>query len=315
MTEPWIVPLFVFLSAALLVGFAYRYYSQDFAAKRKINRRLSLIEETGDQKQALTILRRERGIGDIWPWLEGLHTTFVQSGLRFEGAQFLLVISGLTGVSTTAITLLLGFNPLNIALGFVISSALVYIFVRTIRARRIARFTEQLPDVLDVIVRSLRAGHPMPTSLALVAREMPDPAGTEFGIASDEVTYGLALPAAMQNLAVRVGDPEFNFVVMAASVQAQTGGNMAEVLSRLSKLIRDRFKLRRKVHALSAEGRFSAIALSVIPFILFVIINLIYPKYFGDVWDNSIFRMAMALAGFLLVTGNIVMWRMVNFKY
>jgi tight adherence protein B len=311
----WLVPLLVFFSAALLVGFAYRYYNQEYVAKRTINRRLSLIETTRDHKEVLTILRRERGIGNIWPWLEGLHTTFVQSGLRLEGAQFLLVIASLTGIMTTMITIAFGFSPINIALGFVTASALVIVFVRIVRARRIARFSEQLPDVLDVIVRSLRAGHPMPTSLSLVARETPDPAGTEFGIASDEVTYGLAVPAALENLSVRVGDPEFMFVVMAASVQAQTGGNMAEILGRLSKLMRDRFKLRRKVHSLSAEGRFSAVALSVMPFVLFGVVNLITPRYYGDVWDHQIFHIAMMCAGGLLLVGNVVMWRMINFKY
>lgn len=315
MTDTFLVPLLVFVSAALLVAFLYRYYSQDYVAKRAINRRLSLIEATGDQKEVLAMLRRERGIGESWPWLEGLHTTFVQSGLRFQGAQFLLVIVGLTAVMTVAITFAIGANPLNIVAGFVSASGLGFVLLRIMRARRIARFNEQLPDVLDVIVRSLKAGHPMPTSLSLVAREMPDPAGTEFGIACDEVTYGLALPAAMQNLSVRVGDPEFMFVVMATSVQMQTGGNMAEVLARLSKLIRDRFKLRRKVHALSAEGRFSAIALSAIPFVLFGLIDVISPDYFGAVWSNRIFHIAMGVAGGMLMLGNVVMWRMVNFKY
>lgn len=315
MTEPLLIPLLVFVSAALLVAFVYRYYSQEFAAKRAINRRLSLIEATGDQKEVLTMLRRERGIGEAWPWLEGLHTTFVQSGLRFQAVQFLLVIAGLTAVMTIAITLVVGVNPLNVVPGFLSAAGLGYTLLRIVRARRIARFSEQLPDVLDVIVRSLRAGHPMPTSLSLVAREMPDPAGTEFGIACDEVTYGLAIPAAMQNLSVRVGDPEFMFIVMATSVQAQTGGNMAEVLRRLSQLMRDRFKLRRKVHALSAEGRFSALGLTLIPFVLFAIISLIAPDYFGAVWSNPFFHISMAVAGVLLVIGNFVMWRMVNFKY
>lgn len=315
MSQLVLVPLLVFCSAALLVGFAYRYYTQEFVAKRTINRRLSLLEMNGDQAEVLTILRRERGIGEIWPSLEGLHTSFVQSGLRFDGAKFLLVIAGLTGLTTTAFTIAIGFNPITLAFGFVSASGLMIVYVRIVRARRIARFSEQLPDVLDVIVRSLRAGHPMPTSLSLVAREMPDPAGTEFGIASDEVTYGLSVPAAMANLAVRVGDPEFMFVVMATTVQQQTGGNMAEILGRLSKLIRDRFKLRRKVRSLSAEGRFSAIALSVMPFVLFGVMNLITPSYYGDVWDDQIFHAAMAGAGVLLVLGNIVMWRMINFKY
>jgi tight adherence protein B len=317
MTGTSLVSLMFFAAGALVVAFMYRYYSQDYTAKQKVNRRLSLIEKTGDPKEVLTILRRERGIfaGDTRPWLEGLQTLFVQSGLRFEGIYFLSVIAGLSTVITTAITIAFGFHLINLAAGLVSSMILVLVFVWKIRNRRILRFTEQLPEVLDIIVRSLKAGHPLPVSLALVAREMPDPAGTEFGIASDEVNYGLALPAAMQNLSLRVGDPDSMFVVMATSVQLQTGGNLSEILARLAKLIRDRFKLRRKIRALSSEGRYSAVALTVLPFVLFGVISLTAPTYFGDVWDNLIFRIAMTIAGVMLLIGYLVMARMVNFKY
>jgi tight adherence protein B len=306
-----------FVAAALVVVFMYRYYSQDYTAKRKVNRRLSLIEKTGDAKEVLTILRRERGIfaGNTRLWLEGLQTLFVQSGLRFKEIYFLLVIAGLSAVITTAITIAFGFHLINFVSGLVSSMILVLVSVWRIRNRRILRFTEQLPEVLDIIVRSLKAGHPLPISLALVASEMPDPAGTEFGIASDEVTYGLALPAAMQNLSMRVGDPDSMFLVMATSVQMQTGGNLSEILGRLSKLIRDRFKLRRKIRALSSEGRYSAVALTVLPIVLFSVISLTAPTYFGAVWDNQIFRIAMVAAGMMLLIGYIVMVRMVNFKY
>jgi tight adherence protein B len=305
------------MSAALMVAFAYRYYSQDYTVKQKVNRRLSLIEKTGDQTQALAILRSERGIstGSGWPLLAGLQSLFVQSGLRLEGVYFFSAIAGLSASITVVMSFVLGFHVINLVCGLLGTGVLVVMFARFIRDRRILRFSEQLPDVLDIIVRSLKAGHPMPVSLSLVAREMPDPAGTEFGIASDEITYGLALPAAMQNLSLRVGDPDFTFVVMAASVQAQTGGNLGEILARLSKLIRDRFKLRRKVHALTAEGRFSAVALTLLPIALFVVANYLSPKYFGDEWDNPIFRMAMAVAGILLLIGQIVMRQMVKFKY
>jgi tight adherence protein B len=315
MTGPSLVSLMFFAAGALVVAFMYRYYSRDYTAKQKVNRRLSLIEKTGNPKDALTILRRERGIfaGDTRPWLEGLQTLFIQSGLRFEGIYFLSVIAGLSTVITTAITIAFGFHLINLVSGLVISMILFLVFVRIVRNRRILRFTEQLPEVLDIIVRSLKAGHPLPISLALVAREMPDPAGTEFGIASDEVTYGLALPAAMQNLSLRVGDPDSMFVVMATSVQLQTGGNLSEILARLSKLIRDRFKLRRKIRALSSEGRYSAVTLTVLPIVLFSVISLTAPTYFP--WDNLTFRTAMAAAGVMLLIGYFVMARMVNFKF
>ena len=136
--------------------------------------------------------------------------------------------------------------------------------VRFIRNRRKAAFSTQLPDALDVVVRSLRSGHPVPTALTLVGREMPDPIGTEFGLTTDELTYGIDLPRALQNLSARVGVPDMSLLVTAVSLQSSAGGNLGEVLENLSRILRDRFQLKRKVRSLSAEGRFSAYGLTIL---------------------------------------------------
>jgi tight adherence protein B len=317
MNEPWLALLLVFASAALAVLFVHRFISRDYAAKREVNRRLSLIEQIGDQREALAILRRERGVAfhGGWHWLDGLQNLFMQSGLRFCGMNFLLAVAGLSASLTVAISTALGFSWLNVILAIATTILLTFIYVRRARERRVLRFNEQLADVIDLIVRSLKAGHPLPVSLLLVAQEMPDPAGTEFGIASDEVTYGQDVPTAFQNLSRRVGDPDLLFLVMATTIQAQTGGNLVEILSRLSKVIRDRFKLRRKVLSLTAEGRFSAIALTVMPFALYGIVSLIAPAYYGEVRHEPVFRAAMSVGLVLLLIGNFVMRRMVKFKY
>ena len=119
-----------------------------------------------------------------------------------------------------------------------------------------------MPDALDVIVRGLRAGHPFRVALGLVAREMPDPVGSEFGIVADEIMFGLGQSAAIDNLFPRVGQEDLSFFSTAVNIQNQTGGNLAEILSRLSTMLRSRSKLRLKIRALSSEGRLSAIFLS-----------------------------------------------------
>ena len=145
---------------------------------------------------------------------------------------------------------------------------------------------------------------------------MPDPLGSEFGILADEIMFGLDQSAAVQGLRQRVGQDDLSFFSIAISIQSQTGGNLAEILSRLSQLIRNRSKLRLKIRALSAEGRMSGIALSLAPFILFGIITFISPDYFlASQRSSGCPTSSSRSRGFLLLVGNVMMYRMVNFKF
>jgi tight adherence protein B len=190
----------------------------------------------------------------------------------------------------------------------------VYVGLRVVRRRRIARFEGQFPEAIDVVVRGLLAGHPFRVALALVARELADPIGTEFGILADEITFGLESTTAIDNLVRRVGYEELAFFAVAVNIQTQTGGNLAEVLSQLSRMVRNRITLRLKVRALTSEGRLSAIFLSLAPFILIALITLISPSYFGEIRDNPIVGPALFIGLSCLAIGNLIMYRMVHFK-
>jgi len=156
---------------------------------------------------------------------------------------------------------------------------------------------------------------PFSSSVTLVAREMADPVATEFGMLADEIAFGLDLRSALDNLYRRVGQEDLLFLTVAVSIQSQTGGNLGEILSRLSKLMRSRSKMRLKINALSAEGRLSAVALTLLPFALFLIINFLSPAYYSTVRGNALLEPAIYLGLSLLVVGNIIMYRMVHFKY
>ena len=119
--------------------------------------------------------------------------------------------------------------------------------LHVLRGRRQKKFGAQFPDAIDIIVRSLRAGHPVPIAITMVAREMADPIGTEFGIVVDEITYGADLETAMRNLYFRVGQDDLPLFVTAVAIQGSTGGNLGEILENLSAVIRERFKMRRKI--------------------------------------------------------------------
>jgi tight adherence protein B len=212
-------------------------------------------------------------------------------------------------------SLVIGFGIAVLLLSVIACAAVAFFYLSRQRSRRIWAFGEQMPDAVDIITRGVRVGLPFSSALGLVSREMPDPIGTEFGMVADEIAFGLDIRSALENLFRRVGLEDLIFLAVAVSIQTQTGGNLGEILSRLSSLMRSRAKMRLKIRALSAEGRLSAIALSVFPFALFFIIELLSPAYYGSIRDNALVTPAIVLGITLLLIGNIIMYRMVRFKY
>ena len=188
------------------------------------------------------------------------------------------------------------------------------LILKFMRGRRRKAFGAQFPDALDIIVRSLRSGHPVPVAISMVAREMPDPVGSEFGIVADEITYGADLETGMRNLYFRIGQEDLPLFVTAVAIQSSTGGNLSEILQNLSSVIRQRFKMRRKIRALAAEGRASAMILSSLPIMLFLIIQVVAPEFYASVWHEDLTKIVLACAGAWMGVGNFIMYRMVNFK-
>jgi tight adherence protein B len=200
--------------------------------------------------------------------------------------------------------------PGAVAVGFILP-VLVLMLKRHLRWKAM---TAQLPDAIDIMVRSLKAGHPVATSINMVAKETRDPLATEFGLVVDEMTYGLNLETALSNMARRAGVGDLRFLVVAVTVQVDVGGNLAEILSSLSRVIRERSKMRAKIRALSAEGRFSAILLTILPFALIGVINIVAPTYYTAVKDDPAFWPVLGFGFVLMLMGVIVMQRMVNFR-
>ena len=193
-------------------------------------------------------------------------------------------------------------------------TVLPVLVLKYLRRRRQKKFGAQFPDAIDIIVRSLRAGHPVPIAVTMVAREMADPIGSEFGIVVDEITYGADLETAMRNLFFRVGTDDLPLFVTAIAIQGSTGGNLGEILENLSAVIRQRFKMRRKIRALAAEARASAMILSSLPFAMFAIINFVTPEFYASVWYFDMTKIALGIAAAWMGVGNVIMFRMVNFR-
>src|SRR5262249_13722652 len=157
--------------------------------------------------------------------------------------------------------------------------------------------------------RSLRAGHPVPVAISMVAREMADPIGTEFGVVADEITYGADLETGMRNLYFRIGQEDLPLFVTAVAIQSSTGGNLGEILETRSAVIRQRLKMRRKVRALAAEGRASALILSSMPILMFLVIQILSPDYYASVWNEDLTKICLAAAVGWMGIGNFIMYR------
>jgi tight adherence protein B len=308
--------LFVFVAAILAVEAIYWIVLRSRQASSAINRRLALTRQLAGPREVLNALRSERGLSDLdTPLLSRVNDWLAQTGLRLNRRSLLLSAAGLTAALFLIFGIAAGFGLLALALAIGTAAAVIALFFKIVRSRRIARFAELLPDAIDVIVRGLKVGYPLPAALELVAREMPDPVGSEFGMTADEISFGQDLRTAVENLHRRVGQDDLPFLLMAINVQSQTGGNLGEILGGLSRLLRNRSKLALKIRALSADGRMSAIVLSCIPFVLFGGIMLISPAYFAEIRNHPAVVPALIYGTISLVLGNIVMYRMVNFKY
>ena len=308
---------FIGISAFLVFEAVYLLFFQNASYRNSINRRIQLLRDEPNREGVLIQLRKERGLnrgGDYRLPVEYLNRLILQSGLSLGIGKLALYVVIVALTAAAAMHVLKG-QPLysGLTLLFFLTAAPV-LWLKFLRGRRQKKFGAQFPDALDIIVRSLRAGHPVPVAITMVGREMPDPCGSEFGIVADEVTYGADLEMAMRNLYFRVGQEDLPLFVTAIAIQGSTGGNLSEILENLSAVIRLRFKMRRKVRALASEGRASAMILASLPIMLFGIIHLVSPEYYSSVWYHDITKMALAGAGAWMGVGIFIMHRMVNFR-
>jgi len=313
----YLIYLLVAASAGLLVEGAYLLFFNDASYRKNINRRLKLLKDQPDRENILIQIRRERGLtaaGGYSMSLVSLNQLVLQSGLTWGPKKLLIVAVVLTLMSFAGGLLWRGHLLEALAIAFCGGIVLPYLTLRIKRGRRQKAFGAQFPDALDMIVRSLRAGHPVPIALSMVAREMKDPIGSEFGIVVDEITYGADLESALRNLFFRIGQDDLPLFVTAVAIQGSTGGNLGEILANLSAVIRERFKMRRKIRALAAEGRASALILSSLPIAMFFIIQITSPDFYNGVWQEDITKKVLAIAGTWMGIGNLIMYRLVNFR-
>jgi tight adherence protein B len=315
-TSTWIA-ICVAIAVVLVAEAVYLFCFSTASYRSRVNRRLKLSKDKPDREAILIQLRRERGLsseGLLRYGVQWFNRTLLESGLRI-GVWGLAAIAFVAGGAAFLGVMHFRESMIEAGAAALVAALLIpFLVLRMKRRFRHGKFAAQFPDAMDIIVRSLRAGHPVPVAVGLVAQEMPDPIGTEFGIAADEITYGADVETAMRNLYFRVGQEDLPLFVTAVAIQGSTGGNLSEILENLSGVIRQRFKMRRKIRALAAEGKFSALFLSGLPVAIFFLLNVVAPDFYASVWNQSLTKMGLALAGCWMLCGNVLMYRMCNFR-
>jgi tight adherence protein B len=204
--------------------------------------------------------------------------------------------------------------PIRIVVAIGMGVGGVYVWINGKANKRMALIEEQLPDAVELMVRSLRVGHPFSSSVNMVAKETPDPLGTEMGIIADEAAYGRDMGEALKQMAERIDMQDLRFLAVAVAIQQQAGGNLAEILDGLAKVIRARFKLFRRVKAITAEAKWSGKFLSGFPLVALVGINVAEPNYYDKVKETVYWVPACLVVAGFLIANIFVMRRLVDIK-
>lgn len=289
----------IFIAVVLLAESIFIFYRDyNLRKNRAANQRLRMQASGMSSKETLLQLRQNADLhargevktNPITHPVQALTQLLRECGVSASPSRVMLIMAG---VSLVLWFLMLVASPLSpvasLPMAIIMGIAIpVFLLLRKKRLR-LKAFQAQLPDALDMMVRSLRAGHPIRASMSLVAAEMDDPMGSEMGITVDEVTYGLELGEALENLRQRIPLMDLQYMVVTINIQYGTGGNLGEILSNLSSVIRDRFRLLKKVDALSAEGRLAAVVVGLIPGVIGVGMTLINPVYYTEAMGHAAF--------------------------
>lgn len=316
--EPLIYGLIFIAVLVLVEGIYLTVFGKSISLNNRVNRRLEMLEKGVGREQVLEQLRKEMGQhvkSRSIPIYAILAAKAQKANIAFTPPQLILMMA-ILGV-TAFVGLTFGTSaglPVRIAIAVAMGIGGVYVWINNKAKKRLGLLEEQLPDAVELMVRSLRVGHPFSSALTIVSKELPDPLASEMGVISDEAAYGRDVGEALKSMAERLDMQDMRFLAVAVTIQQTSGGNLAEVLEGLAKVIRSRFKLFRRVRAITAEAKWSGMFLSIFPLAALVGINVIQPNYYDDVKTTAAFIPAcLVVAGFLVVNV-FVMRALVNIK-
>jgi tight adherence protein B len=314
------VGLGIFLAILLLIEGTYLVARNRLNPDAKhVRQRLKVLSLTDYSGEEVDLVRKKLLSRVPWfnrlllsfRWTQNLDKLLLQADIRhplglFVLLSLLLASGGGLLIAFVAPPLIL---PTAMILGLV-----PFFYIYSKKRKRMRKFERQLPDTMDLIARALKAGHALSGGLQLVGEEFGDPIGTEFERTLNEINFGVAVPDALKSLAERVDCSDLKFFVMSVIIQRETGGNLAEILENIARLIRERFKLQGRIRVLSAEGKLSAIILVAIPFFLAFVLSIINPGYINTLFEDPIGIILVAFASVMMALGILMMRKMVAFR-
>ncbi|MBS0280844.1 MAG: type II secretion system F family protein [Proteobacteria bacterium] len=296
--------------------------------KGRINRRLSMLASGMDHQDVYSRLVRRAALSQSGGLLPRTYNRFClacqQAGIEIAPRSIILGVLGLAGLlwlvslsASRAASFSGGIANIAMTLvaSLIISLTMAWLWISRRQANRMRLLEEQMPLALDVVNRALRAGHPVISAVQLAGNEMGDPIGSEFGLIVDETTYGSEFREALTNFARRTGSQDAHFFAVSVGIQADTGGNLAEILEGLAAVIRGRATLAKRVKALSSEGRASALLLSVLPILMISGLMLIHAEFYTAKFSDPIFWPTVGVIGVLYLIGWWMIHRIINFRY
>lgn len=328
-----IVRALILIAVFAAVFLFSQYWIANVSEKRRhkgaVNARLRMIAEGENREEVMGKLlkNRPKSYDELPPMIAGQAENFQRlvfmSGVTPTAGQILMFMGlGFALVFFLALVMIsliggsISIGSVLIAFLFALSLAIVlpYLIIKQMAMSRRKKIEHQFPVALDIFVRALKSGHPVAAAIDLLTREMDDPIGSEFGIISDEISFGADLIGSLDQMAMRWDLEDMQMFVVSLSVQSQTGGNLAEILENISKVIRDRHQMFMKVKALSSEGRMTGWMLTVLPVFTFVSVFLSSPQYYIETSGDPIFvRSAIGLV-IMYSLGVYIIRRLIDLK-
>jgi len=309
--------LYILLFLGVLLAFSgfAQLLSRGEDIKTAKNRRMRMIAKGASKSEILALLKKpeKRGLISLLPFIGNFPLVIRQAGLTIKPGTVLLlcaVCASITFTVSAQFVWILYALGISVVLCVVLPLGLVY----STRKKRLTELVSQLPDTLDLMARGLKIGHPLNASIEAVAREMPDPIGTEFGLMFDQISYGDELVDAFYDLAERVDLEDMRYLAVSVGIQHGTGGDLARVLSVLSTVIRDRIAMRRRIHAISSEGRLSANFLSCLPIIIFMFTSLTAPSFYAGISQDPLYVPMITAIIILVIANYLALRKLVNFR-